>query len=529
MEMVLSVLFYTAVAFIIWYFVRSRRRKRVLEEERRRAEAERLKGCGEVLLFFANNLGYIARECISREELDELISSGIGPDELFQEISCRIEAQEGIVLGYHSFPLEGGEVLNVDVKLTPRLRDRHVYVIGKTGSGKTNLLRCMIYQDMANGEGIGVLSPEAEMIEEEILPYVPEWRVDDVIYFNPADEESPVCFNPLHLDEGEDIDRKVEEAMTVFMRLFDHLSPRMEVILRHALYALTEVEGTTLLDMERLLSREDPSFRREVIKRLRNQETSYFFSEVYPSFPKDAHLPIITRLERLIRPKRVRNIICNPGPSLDFRRAMDEGKIMLFNLSEGLLGEAQSMLLGQLIVSKFQIATLSRADIPKEERRRFYLYIDEFHTFTGVARTSYEKMLSRSRKYGVGLILAHQQTSQIPSDLLKEIFGNVSTMISFNVSAADASRISKEFITELSGEVVHIPEDEFLKLRVGEAFCRIGRHSFQMRTYLADDFPRYGLSAMIKERSRSRYGSAKIEEERFERAMDEMEPGRVFE
>ena len=168
---------------------------------------------------------------------------------------------------------------------------------------------------------------------------------------------------------------------------------------------------------------------------------------------------------------------------------MDDGKIMLFNLSDGILGETNSQLLGQLIVSKFQTATMSRANVAKQKRRPLYLYIDEFQTFTGVAATSYEKILSRARKYRLGLILAHQQTGQIPTELLKEIFGNVSTMISFNVSQRDASRLAKEFITEYDGEMIHIPEGAFLGLKVGQAYCKIGRHSFFMQTYLADQYP----------------------------------------
>lgn len=528
----LSLSLYGLIGFLAFHLIRRhvrRERERRRRDELERQERERVRRCSEVVLFLANNLGYIARESISRDELGELIDNGIRPEDLFDEVMRRIEDQDGLVLGYQNFRVEGKGEFKVDVKLTQKYRDRHVYVIGKSGSGKTNLLRCMIYQDIMNGNGIGVIAPEAEMIEEEILPYIPDWRVDDVIYLNPADESSPVCFNPLHLDEGEDIDRKVEEAFTIFMRVFDTVSPRMEVILRQSLYALIEREGTTLLDIERLLSREDSSFRNRILKDLKNQETAYFFTEVYPSFPKDAHLPVITRLHRLIKPRNVRNIICNPRSSLDFRRAMDDGKIMLFNLSDGILGEGQSQLLGQLIVSKFQMATLSRADMPKEERRRFYLYIDEFQTFTGVAKTSYEKILSRARKYGVGLILAHQQTSQIPYDLLREILGNVSTMISFNISAMDASRMSKEFVTEISGEVLHIPEEEFLKLRVGEAFCRVGRNSFLMRTYLAENFPRYDLSERVREVSRERYGIPMVKrQEGAVEKPEKLEPTRVF-
>lgn len=505
MEAVVGILFWLLVlgGAAFWYYKKVQKRRK--EEERRaleKAEKKRIEQCGEVVLFFANHLGYIAKECITRNELEELIDSGIEADELANEIWSRIEDKKGIVLGYQSF----GE-FQQDVKLTQKYRDRHVYLIGKSGSGKTNLLRNMIYQDLLDQKGIGVIAPEAEMINEEILPYIPEERLDDVIYLNPADTQSPVCFNPLQLDQGEDIDLRASENMTIFKRIFHDIGPRMEEILRHSFYTLLEREGTTLLDIERLLDRNDQSFREEVIHDSESPDTVRFWRDVYPNYPKDAHLPVTSRLSRLLRPKTVRNVLCCPYSSFNFREAMDEGKILLFNLSDGILGETNSQLLGQLIVSKFQMATMSRADIPKNERRPFYLYIDEFQTFTGIAGTSYEKILSRARKYRLCLTLAHQQTGQIPNDLLREIFGNVSTMISFNVSFEDASRLAKEFVTEYNGEVVNIPKEEFLRLNVGEAYCKIGRHSFFMNTYLADEFAdKVGKASYAIEKSRRNYG-----------------------
>ena len=272
--------------------------------------------------------------------------------------------------------------------------------------------------------------------------------------------------------------------------------------------------------MERLLDRADPTFRNEVIRDSTDQNTVHFFRDVYPQYPKDSHLPITNRLGRLIRPRLIRNLLCNPHSSLNFREAMDSGKILLFNLSDGILGEVNSQLLGQLIVSKFQTATMSRADLAKGERRPFYLYIDEFQTFTGVAATSYEKILSRARKYRLGLVLAHQQTGQIPTELLKEIFGNVSTMISFNVSQRDASRLAKEFISEYNGEIIHVPEEEFLGLKVGQAYCKIGRHSFFMRTYLADQSPDFDRAQYIIGKSRQNYSLPAAETEAIPKGAD---------
>lgn len=527
------VVFLIIVALIILIpILLYRRAKARREEERLKAEAEaaerdRIKECGEVVLFYANYLGYIARECISRDELEELIDAGITPDDLSDEIATRIDGLSGLCLGYQPF----GD-RRFDVKLTKHYRDRHVYIVGKSGSGKTNLIRNMIYQDMENGKGIGVIAPEAEMITEEIMPYIPEHRIDDVIYFNPADTDSPVTFNPIYLDEGEDIDLKADENFTIFRRAFGEVAgPRMDEILRQAFYALIERPNSTLLDMERLFDRENPAFRNEIIRGSKDEGTVHFWRDVYPQMPKDAHLPITNRLGRIVRPKMVRNILCNTQNSLDFRKAIDSGKILLFNLSDGILGEANSQLLGQLIVSKFQMAVMSRADTSKSEREPFYLYIDEFQTFTNTATASYEKILSRARKYGLGLILAHQQTHQIPLELLREIMGNVSTMVSFQVSADDANRLSKEFITQYNGEIINVPSDELLSLKTGQSYCKIGQHSFFMQTYLADQPPDHNRAGHIVSRSRRTYGVTQKEPGKSAKEkgrFDDVDPAKVF-
>lgn len=308
----------------------------------------------------------------------------------------------------------------------------------------------------------------------------------------------------------------------------------MDEILRQAFYALVEKPGATLLDMDKLLDRNDPAFRNQIIRESGDPGTVHFWRDVYPQMPKDAHLPVTNRLGRIVRPRLIRNILCNPQNSLDFRKVMDEGKIVLFNLSDGILGEANSQLLGQLIVSKFQMAVMSRADTVKDMRQPFCLYIDEFQTFTNTATASYEKILSRARKYRLSLVLAHQQTHQIPTELIREIFGNVSTMVSFQVSRDDASRMSKEFITEYNGEVINVPLQEILSLKVGEAYCKIGQHSFFMRTYLADQAPDYERARYITARSRKNYGVESHKEQREtaksekQEAFDEIDPTKVF-
>jgi hypothetical protein len=285
----------------------------------------------------------------------------------------------------------------------------------------------------------------------------------------------------------------------------------MDEILRQTFYALLERPGSTLLDIERLLIRGDASFRQEIINTTTDEQTAYFFEKTYPSYPKDSHLPITTRIGRLIRPRIVRTLLCQPGKSFNFREAMDEGKILLFNLSDGVLGEQTSQLLGQLIVSKIQMAVMSRVDTPAAARRPFYLYLDEFQTFTGVAETSYEKILSRARKYSLGLCLAHQQTGQLSNSLMQEILGNVSTIIAFNVSSADATKLSKEFVVEMGAEVEQVPSEELLRLKVGEALGKIGKTVIPFKTWLADQSPDPIRAKEVIERSRMNYGRSAID------------------
>lgn len=538
--MVLFVLLITILLIVLAVAaVRSGQHRQEQERRAQAAERGRVEECGQVVLFFANHLGYIARDAISRPELASLIDAGRTGRELAEIISERINEIPGLTLGYHAL----GDCA-LEVKLTDERRARHVYIVGKSGSGKTNLLRTMIFQDLEEGAGLGVIAPEQEMLTEEILPYIPDHRLDDVIYVNPADTDAPVSFNPLELDEGEDLDIKVDEVLTIFKRVVGETGPRMEEILRQALYALIGRPNSTLLDVERLLDRGRPEFRNEVIRDCRDEDLARFWSDVYPTLPKDAHLPITNRLGRFLRPRTVRTLLCQPQSSLNFRRAMDEGRILLFNLSDGVLGEQNSQILGQLVISKFQLAVMSRAQQAKHRRQPFYLYVDEFQTFTGVSAASYEKMLSRARKYNLRLILAHQQTGQISAGLLKEILGNVSTSICFAVSREDAAKFAKEFVTEYNGEIIHIAEEDILRLRVGQAYCKIGQHCFLMHTFLADQRPDRARAQLIIERARRNYGRPAIapapaasshrpmgrsEASDWAAALDDLDPAKIFE
>lgn len=474
------------------------------ERDAVRADERRVRECGDVVRFFANHVGYLARDRVSRADLASWIDSGLTAEELAERLWTACAQVRGILLGDH--PLAGSRL---PVVLPDSLRSRHLYVIGKSGSGKTTLLRNLILQDLDAGCGLAVLAPEAEMLRDELLPLIPDHRWRDLIYINPADTERPIPFNPLHVEENEDLDLKVDETFTIFQRVYADEgtggAPRMEQILRQGLYLLMRIPGTTLLDFERLLDRQDDSFRRWATTQVQDPETQRFWLSTYPAYPKDAHLPLVSRLGRFLRPKVVRSLLCTPG-CLNVRKAMDEGKVLLFNLSDGLLGAANAELLGQLIVAKLQMAAMSRADAPRESRRPFSVYLDEFQTFCGVAATSYERILSRARKYNLSLVLAHQQTGQIPEQLMREIFGNVATVVCFTVSASDAKRLSRELVGEVDGESMSLDPKALLSLRVGEAWCRIDRNVTFLRTREA---PEAGLNIVrdyVVEGSRRRHG-----------------------
>jgi hypothetical protein len=481
-------------------FFNRRRKIKELEEK----EKKRIKECNEILEAIALELGYIARKIISRNELKRLIDQGAEPPDLFQYVIERLKETPGTILGYHYF---GEDVPLVDIKLIPSLREKHIYIIGKTGSGKTNLLRNLVFQDIVDGAGVGVITPEIDFITDGILPYIPEARIKDVIYFDPADKRHPLGFNPLDMNKGEDIDKCTDDLLTIFQRSLGEAGPRMLPILRNSFYALLERKGSTFLDMYKLLSRSEPSLREEIIENTQNPTVARFFYEDYPSMDKNAHLPITNRLDSFVGSNAVRNILCSPASSFSLSEVMDDKKIILFNLSDGILGQENSQLIGQLIVSKFQQSLMARANIPEKRRVPFTLYIDEFQSFTSAAQESYEKILSRARKYKMTLVLAHQQTKQIPEPLIREILGNISTLISFNISFFDARRIAKEFIDQnVFNEISKLDPERLLLLGVGEAYCRIGKHFFKLWTYLDQKKPDPAIRRKVVKISQENYG-----------------------
>jgi hypothetical protein len=318
-----------------------------------------------------------------------------------------------------------------------------MYVIGKTGTGKSTLLETLITQDIAHGEGVALFDPHGDLAEK-VLRSIPEKRRGDLLYFDPVAAE-PLGFNPL--ENVPPLRRPLAAAglLEVFKKIWaDSWGPRLEHILRNSLLALFDQPSATLGDILRLLT--DSSYRRHVASRIQNPHVRNFWLEEYEGYPArfraEAIAPIQNKVGAFVTNPIVHRIVGRASDSFDVRRVMDDGKILIVNLAKGKIGEDAAALLGAMLVSKISLAALSRADVPEETRRDFYLYLDEFQNFTTLSFTS---MLSELRKYRVNLILAHQYLAQLDLAIKSAILGNAGTIISFRVGMEDAEIIAKEF------------------------------------------------------------------------------------
>ena len=346
-------------------------------------------------------------------------------------------------------------------------RGSHIYIIGKTGTGKSTLMANMIISDIHQGNGLAVIDPHGDLVET-VLNYIPEIRINDVIYFNAADLEYPVPFNPLEHVGLHQRHLVVSGLISVFKKIWSEFwGPRLEHILRHSLFTLLEFPGSTLLQLPRLLT--DSDFRRIMVSQLTQKEVREFWLlefEKYSAWLKsEAVSPILNKLGQFVTSPVLRNIVGQKQNTFQLRNVMDERKIMLVNLSKGKIGEDSSALLGSLLVTFIYLAALSRADISEEQRKPFYLYVDEFHSFVTL---SFVDILSEARKYGLNLILTHQYITQIDERIRDAIFGNVGTVIAFRVGADDASYLEKEFFPVFNNsDLTNLPNYEtYLKLMI---------------------------------------------------------------
>ena len=350
-----------------------------------------------------------------------------------------------------------------------RRKDRryHMYVVGKTGVGKSTLLLNMIGQDMGNNEGVCVLDPHGDLIEKA-LKAIPESRIKDLIYFNPRHTEQALYFNPLEVLNFRESHLVVSSLMSVFRKIWaDSWGPRLEYILRNALSTLVEFSNSTLIDLQRIL--QDRDFRLKVIARLKNEQLKNFwlneFEKYPPRFQQEAISPIQNKIGQFLNNPILREIVSQPKSSFNLREIMDSGKILLVNLSKGKIGEDAASLLGAMLITKLGLTALSRQDIEEEKRKDFYLYVDEFQSF---ATASFADILSEARKYHLNLILANQYLNQIDEKVRDAIFGNVGTLVSFKVGLEDAKFLAEEFYPEFNQEdLISLPcYSIYLKLMI---------------------------------------------------------------
>jgi len=385
-------------------------------------------------------------------------------------------------------------------------RVKHVYVIGKTGMGKSTLLENMAAQDILNGNGIAFIDPHGGSAEE-LLNYVPENRIGDVLYFAPFDMENPVSFNVME-DVGSDKRHLVANGlMAAFKKIWvDAWSARMEYILSNAILALLEYPGSTLLGINRIFA--DAGYRKKVVANITDPSVKAFWEDEYAKysdkFATEATAAIQNKVGQFVSNPLIRNIIGQPKSSFDVRKIMDEKKIMIVNLSKGRVGDANANLLGSMLITKIYLAAMSRADVSRSELSRlpnFYLYVDEFQSF---ANESFAEILSEARKYKLNLTIAHQYVEQMTDEVRAAVFGNVGTFVSFRVGAIDAEVLEKEFAPEFTAEdLVNVGKYQmYLKLMIDG----VGSPPFSANSMPPIESPRVSFRDMVVDRSRQQFG-----------------------
>src|SRR3990167_848722 len=404
-------------------------------------------------------------------------------------------------------------------------RRRHVYVIGKTGVGKTTLLENMILQDVKMGRGLALVDPHGD-VAEKIADAIPPERTNDVVYFNPADVDFPVAFNPL---ESVDPQYKYLVASGLVSSLkkiwADSWGPRLEYILRNTILALLDYPSSTMLGIMRMLS--DKSYRKKVVEQIQDPVVKSFwvneFANYNERFRSEAISPIQNKVGQFLSSAIIRNIVAQPKSTIDMSDIMNNQKILLINASKGRIGEDNSSLLGAMLITRLQLAAMDRAKIAEEKRKDFYLYVDEFQNF---ATESFASILSEARKYRLNLIIGHQYIEQLDETVCAAVFGNVGTIMCFRVGAADAEFLATEFAPYFVEEdLVNLTKyDIYMKLMING----VSSNPFSATTLqpLGDEFLTGNKEKVIKV-SRERFAKTRIEVEdkisRWSGVMDDEE------
>jgi len=416
---------------------------------------------------------------------------------------------EGILLGHNVYRGEKKEV-----RFLKKDRSRHHYIIGKSGSGKSVLLNFMARQDIKNGEGVCVIDPHGDLVED-CLMYVPKERAKDVIIFDPSDQERPMGLNILEASTPAEMDLVSSQATEIFIKLFgdEIFGPRIQHYFRNACLTLAEdtEEGATLIDVPRVFT--DDGFLKYKVKKVKNPVVRSFWEYEYANTGERERQEMIpyfsSKFGPFITNSIMRNTIGQPKSAFDFRKCMDEGKILLVKLSKGKIGDLNTQLLGLIIVARIQMAAMSRADTPEDKRKDFYLYVDEFQNF---ATDSFCSILSEARKYHLSLIMAHQYINQLvvskfgnsSTQIRDAVFGNVGTLCSFKVGAEDAEYLAKEYAPILSEQdVLGISNYKmYIKLNINNTTSR----PFSVNTVWDQTGQNKKIAEIVREYSRLKHG-----------------------
>ncbi|MBX3177733.1 MAG: ATP-binding protein [Candidatus Hydrogenedentes bacterium] len=410
-----------------------------------------------------------------------------------------------VLLGHNT---HNGSTLPVMLRADQRVK--HIYTVGASGTGKSTFLLNLISQDIEQGRGVALLDPHGDLVDD-VLTRIPEHRHQDVILFDPADGGYPIGFNVLSAHSELEKNLIASDMVAVFQRLSTSWGDQMTTVFSNAILAFLESDrGGTLSDLRRFLVEKD--YRREFLKTVRDRDIVYYWEKEFPLLSGRPQGPILTRLDYFLRPKLIRHMVAQRENRLDFADIMNSGKIFLARLSQGAIGEENAHLLGTLLVAKFHQLTLSRQEIQEEQRRPFYLYIDEFHNFITPSMAS---ILTGVRKYRLGLVLAHQELRQLEkrdAEVASAALSNPYTRVCFRVGEADARKLAE-------GLSFFEPAD-LLNLRTGEAICRLERadRDFNLRVPLPSSI-RKEAAAQRRERitalSRRRYGTPVAEVEAY--------------
>jgi hypothetical protein len=474
--------------------------------------------------FILKSFGLGPKMILNTEEITSLFhfpNQFIETPKIHWLLSKRLSApanlpKEGTLIGLNVYRGEEQEV-----RIKEDDRRRHIYMVGKTGTGKTTLFLEMAESDIKEGKGVGYIDPHGDAIEA-LLPRIPKERAEDVILFEPADMDRPCGLNLLEWKKPEEKDFLVGEWIAIFYKLFDPsrigiIGPQWEHWGRNA--ALTVMEqpgGGTLLEIPRLFT--DADFREKAISYVKDPVVSAFWTKQLAQtaeFHKSEMLNyFISKFGRFMTNYMMRNIIGQQKSSFDLREIMDKGKILLVNLSKGKVGEINSFLLGLVLVSKIQMAAMSRADVPEKERKDFYLYVDEFQNFT---TDSFISILSEARKYRLNLNVTNQYIAQLDEKIRAAVIGNAGTLITFRVGAMDAEFLVKEFEGLSETDLMNLDNfNAYIKLLIDG----VASKPFSLRTIKPAEVEDKRMAEMIKQLSRLKYGRdrAIVEAEIYERA-----------